>query len=142
MAGIFYTKYAKSGYFYTIDNDSTIIPGDLTGKISDFEGRESMFLLSPQMLMALDLGLNGGYKMPEQFIKPIYNSCMIEGEGKSTNGYCQLLTLMVDGKIQPQGSVYEERKYALEDTKPEGVSSDFVGTLYVKTEEKDGSVYD
>ena len=142
MAGIFYTKHAKSGYFYTLDDNSTINPGDLTGKIADFEGRESMFLLSPQMLMALDLGLNGDYKVPEQFVKPVYNSCMIEGEGQSTDGYCRLLTLMVDGKIQPQGSVYEERKYTREDTKPEGVSSDFVGTLYVKTEKQDGSVYD
>lgn len=143
MAGIFYTKYAKEGYFYTLDDNPTIIQGDLTKEIKDFEGRESIFLLSPQMLMALDNGLNDGYKIPEQFIKPVYNTCMIEDESlRSTNGYCSLLDLFKDGKLVPKGSAYVGKYYSATDEKPEGVHSSFSGYLYVKSENKTPSVYD
>lgn len=142
IAGIFYTKYAKSGYYYTLDDNSTVIQGDLTGQIVDFEGRESMFLLSPQMLMALDLGLNGGYKLPEQFVKPVYNSCMVNGEKQSTTGYCTLLALADDKSLLVQGAAYEEKYYSATDTKPEGVNSSYVGNLYVKTGAQTASVTD
>lgn len=57
------------------------------------------------MLMALDNGLNDGYKIPEQFIKPVYNSCLTtDASEKSTNGYCRLLDLYKDGQLAPQGN--------------------------------------
>lgn len=126
-----------------MDNDPTVLKGDILGDIRDFENRESFFLLSPQMLMALDNGLNGGYKMPEQFIKPIYNSCMtFDPDLKSTDGYCSLLDIVKDGQIRPQGNVYVSKYFSPTDPKPEGVDSTFSGVLQIKTDEIGPSLYD
>lgn len=76
LAALFYTKYAQQSYYYMIDDDLTLKQaGTQSEDIKDIDGRENLFLLNPQLLSVLDQELNGDYKIPEQFIKPVYHKC-------------------------------------------------------------------
>lgn len=76
LAALFYTRYAQQSYYYMIDDDLTLKQaGTQSETVKDIDGRESLFLLNPQLLSVLDQELNGDYKMPEQFVKPVYHTC-------------------------------------------------------------------
>lgn len=139
IAGILYLRYATEGYYFTVDDDKDIIQGRADSLVRDFKNRESMFLLSPQMLMALDSGLNESLKIPEQFIKPIYNTCMTSDD---SDGYCEMLDLVKDGQVVVKSSKYTKQYFSITDVKPDGIDKDFHGYLYVKTEEKTEGVSD
>ncbi len=109
---MFYTKYSSQSYYYTVDDSSELYQitestVDSDGiEIKDFEGRESSFALNPGLLYILDTYLNQGYVNPDQFLKPVYNTC---STGESTNGYCELIDLTdEDGYLVVESSKYEQ----------------------------------
>lgn len=164
MAAMLYTRYSTVSYYYTIDDDPTMIqasdqPLMVAGKsaheqagykssqeqisepvevpVVDVEKREADFSLSPQLLMLLDKELNKGTIYPEQFIKPIYNTCLSD---KSTS-LCEMLPLTDEEGIVAPSNNYTEHLYGKSEAKPSGFDADFGGSIYEK-EGKGESVSD
>lgn len=90
----YYATFSDRAYYYTIDDDDTLHQGGKIyetaadeGVIKDKYMRESSFVLSTGLIKYLDETLNDGKSFPEQFIKPVYNTCST-GEN-TTKGYCK-----------------------------------------------------
>ncbi|MEG1299607.1 MAG: peptidoglycan DD-metalloendopeptidase family protein [Erysipelotrichaceae bacterium] len=129
---LFYTKFSTQSYFYTLDDDAEIHQASADDKVKDFEDREKMFALSPSLLVTLDRYLNNGAIMPEQFLKPIYNSC---STGETTNGICLLKNLDDSkGNLKVKSTGYEKK---LNKTK-----SGEKYITYQKTDKKEVGVWD
>lgn len=124
LAILFYTRFSTQSYYYTVDDDSTVKQASADSKVKDFEEREKMFALSPGLLSSLDKYLNDGFKYPEQFIKPVYNTC---STGESKDGKCELKNLENDkGKLVVKSKGYEKVK-----------DKDKSGMTYYKISDKD-----
>lgn len=137
LAALFYTRYAQQSYFYYVDDAKELKQaGTQSDALVDKENRETLFLLNPQLLSVLDQELNGQYKMPEQFIKPVYHECeekseVNDGEPKMQ---CTLKALTdEDGNL-----VAESTKYGDADTKEDYRAQQ----VYEKTDEKINGVWD
>lgn len=140
-SGVFYTRYAEQSYYITVGDNPIIYQAgseefELLSKfygtdIEDIDGRESQFALSPTFLMLLDKELNEGYMSPEQFIKPVYNSCMT---GEDSVGSCRLLDLVdEEGNVIPESTYYKER------LESEVATNDIIGYVERSNEELAGN---
>ena len=136
VAMLYYTKYSTESYYYTVDDNPTVKQGSIDSEIKDIENREKSMVLSPQLLTVLDQHLNGDYIYPQQFIKPVYNTC---STGESTNGICETKPLIVDGELQPTADKYEMISYEEQSEKFVTVSEN----VYQKVEgEQETSIAD
>ena len=139
LATLFYSRYAQASYYVTVDDDNRLLQADIVpDDIKDIDNREEMFLLNPQLLSILDQELNENYKIPEQFIKPVYNTCLskkADGTYEETNGaFC---------KLKPLTNEFGE--LIVKSTKYGNVSNsedyDF-NTIYEKTNDKITGIWD
>lgn len=110
----YYMAVADRGYYYTVDNDTTIKQaGEKNNDVIDKYARESSFAMNVELIKFLDEELNEGFSMPEQFIKPVYNTC---STGESTDGYCKTKPLSnEDGELVVKSQGYIELEGCNED---------------------------
>lgn len=100
----YYAMFSNYSYYYTIDDNKTLCQGNAgnitkdgekTAKNCDDDAvdkfkREESFALSTTLLKFLDTELNDNIIYPQQFIRPVYNTC---STGESVNGKCELKPL-------------------------------------------------
>ena len=129
VSGMFYSEYANRSYYIMIDDDPKIYQAGsdeweerkkeegVDAVVEDIDNREKQFALSATTLSTLDRFLNDGYIIPEQFIKPVYNSCMVddyeddEPENSINRTLCNLLQLTdEDGNLVVDSNYYRLRK--------------------------------
>ena len=89
----YYATFGERAYYYTIDDDSTLYQGGTqeANKVKDKFSRELSFSLSPSLIQYLDEKINGDISLPEQFIKPVYNTC---STGETSDGLCSTKQLV------------------------------------------------
>ena len=135
---LYYLRYAEDGYFYTVDDATEIKQGDNQQLVTDFAQREEMFKVSPSTIMLLDNMLNQSGKLPEQFIKPVYNTCskaIIDGD-TDFSSKCETLPLVIDNDMQVMSTKYDlinEQKGGL---LPNDLPENYMDNVYVKTDRK------
>lgn len=138
LAALFYAKYAKGSYYYSVDDETQLHQGTVDNEIHDIDNREDLFILNPQLLSVLDQELNDPYKYPEQLIKPIYNTClnkMEDGTYEQTDtSKCELKSLTDENgnlvvKSTQYGNVENFNNYSYT-------------TVYEKTDNKIPGVWD
>ena len=141
---LYYLRYAEDGYFYTVDDATEIKQGDNQQLVTDFAQREEMFKVSPSTIMLLDNMLNQSGKLPEQFIKPVYNTCskaIIDGD-TDFSSKCETLPLVIDNDMQVMSTKYDlinEQKGGL---LPNDLPENYMDNVYVKTNELTEGIWD
>ena len=138
-----YSRLSEQSYYILIDDDPTIYQAGsdewlAKGNIQDIDNRESQFALSYPMLETLDKQLNGDYVNPEQFIKPVYNSCMVNDDRKAEEGeFCELIQLTNDdGGLEADSTYYRKRNAS------DQAIHDVVGESELDPLNEAGDVYD
>lgn len=103
----FYAYYSDHSYYYYVDGEKELKQAGFDeNQPQDKEGKESSFALSAGFLKFLDEELNKNHKMPEQFIKPIFNTCT--GTDASN---CKLKQLTdKDDKVVAKSQYFDENK--------------------------------
>ena len=123
--GTFYTEMSERSYYIMVDDSPYIYQANsqewknkenLDGEISDIDNREGQFALSPMFLKTLDYRLNQDYISPEQFIKPVYNTCM-DNDESNDDSWCTLKQLTDEnGEVVAESTYYSPRENISEST--------------------------
>lgn len=153
IAGAFYSKYAEQSLYVVISaptSDTDAGYSDMTYEelggttdvevlfqygtdefeetgVVDIDNYEAQLTLSPGFLSVLDRRMNEGYIYPEQFIKPVYASCVVSGDYSNFDD-CELLVDEDDNILTASSVAYEA-----ENGDEDGDTND----VYVKVEDEE-----